>query len=83
MTSPVEALIGPAPEWQEQARCTSTDPEAFFPEVGSSGRGAKRICSRCEVKAECLAHALEHREPYGVWGGKSPGERRKMLERAA
>ncbi|MCA1694976.1 MAG: WhiB family transcriptional regulator, partial [Actinobacteria bacterium] len=42
------------PEWQEQALCAQTDPEAFFPEKGGSTREAKRICTGCEVKTECL-----------------------------
>ena len=41
--------------WQEQALCAQTDPEAFFPEKGGSTREAKRVCSRCEVRADCNA----------------------------
>ena len=51
-------LLGIAPEWQERALCSQTDPEAFFPEKGGSTREAKRICNRCEVRAECLEYAL-------------------------
>ena len=39
-------LLGDAPEWQERALCSQTDPEAFFPEKGGSTREAKRICGR-------------------------------------
>ena len=56
----VADLIGDAPEWQERALCSQTDPEAFFPEKGGSTREAKRICSRCEVRADCLEYALGH-----------------------
>jgi WhiB family redox-sensing transcriptional regulator len=45
-------------DWQERALCAQTDPEAFFPEKGGSTREAKRICSGCEVRAECLEYAL-------------------------
>ena len=48
--------------WQERALCSQTDPEAFFPEKGGSTKDAKRICARCEVKAECLEYALRHDE---------------------
>jgi hypothetical protein len=55
--------------WYERALCAQTDPEAFFPEKGGSTREAKRICSGCEVRAECLEFALAHDERFGIWGG--------------
>ena len=70
------------PDWQERALCAQTDPEAFFPEKGGSTREAKRICSGCEVRAECLEYALAHDERFGIWGGLSERERRR-LRRAA
>src|SRR5689334_4311236 len=69
-------------DWQERALCAQTDPEAFFPEKGGSTREAKRICSGCEVRAECLEYALAHDERFGIWGGLSERERRR-LRRAA
>jgi WhiB family redox-sensing transcriptional regulator len=68
--------------WQEQALCAQTDPEAFFPEKGGSTREAKRICVGCEVKGECLEYALGQDERFGIWGGLSERERRR-LKRAA
>jgi len=65
-------------EWQERALCAQTDPEAFFPEKGGSTREAKRICLGCEVRSECLEYALEHDERFGIWGGLSERERRKL-----
>jgi WhiB family transcriptional regulator, redox-sensing transcriptional regulator len=73
---------GDEPDWQERALCAQTDPEAFFPEKGGSTREAKRICSGCEVRAECLEYALAHDERFGIWGGLSERERRR-LRRAA
>src|SRR4051794_3897735 len=73
---------GEEPDWQERALCAQTDPEAFFPEKGGSTREAKRICSGCEVRAECLEYALAHDERFGIWGGLSERERRR-LRRAA
>ncbi len=78
----VADLLGNAPEWQERALCSQTDPEAFFPEKGGTTRKAKRICSRCEVKGECLEYALAHDERFGIWGGLSERERRKLKRRA-
>ncbi|MCF6793940.1 WhiB family transcriptional regulator [Corynebacterium pseudokroppenstedtii] len=65
-------------EWQEQALCAETDPEAFFPEKGGSTREAKRICKACAVRDECLEYALEHDERFGIWGGLSERERRRL-----
>lgn len=58
--------------------CAQTDPELFFPEKGGSTREAKRICGRCGVKAECLEYALAHDERFGIWGGLSERERRRL-----
>ncbi len=69
-------------DWQERALCAETDPEAFFPEKGGSTREAKRICTGCEVRAQCLEYALAHDERFGIWGGLSERERRR-LKRAA
>lgn len=70
------------PSWQDRALCAQTDPEAFFPEKGGSTREAKRVCRSCEVRAECLEYALAHDERFGIWGGLSERERRR-LKRAA
>ncbi len=73
-------LPGPVdPEWEKRALCSQTDPEAFFPEKGGSTREAKRVCSRCEVRSDCLAVALATDERFGIRGGLSERERRKML----
>lgn len=71
------------PEWQERALCAQTDPEAFFPEKGGSTREAKKICVGCDVKSECLEYALAHDERFGIWGGLSERERRKLRKRVA
>jgi WhiB family redox-sensing transcriptional regulator len=75
-------LLGEVMEWQERALCAQTDPEAFFPEKGGSTREAKRICSGCEVRTECLEYALANDERFGIWGGMSERERRKQRRRA-
>ncbi|WKD61814.1 Transcriptional regulator WhiB2 [Corynebacterium ciconiae DSM 44920] len=65
-------------EWHDQALCAQTDPEAFFPEKGGSTREAKRICKACGVRDECLEYALLHDERFGIWGGLSERERRRL-----
>ncbi|WP_291380999.1 WhiB family transcriptional regulator [Demequina sp.] len=68
--------------WQDRALCAQTDPEAFFPEKGGSTREAKKVCTSCEVRSECLDYALAHDERFGIWGGLSERERRKLKRRA-
>jgi WhiB family redox-sensing transcriptional regulator len=78
------ALLGDddEPRWQEQALCAQTDPESFFPEKGGSTREAKRICAACDVRQECLEFALQRDERFGIWGGMSERERRRLRRRA-
>jgi Transcription factor WhiB len=67
-------------DWRDKARCAEVDGEIFFPELGHSTREARKICAGCEVRAECLQSALDSREPWGIWGGLSDEERRKLLK---
>lgn len=66
------------PHWSELAACQYTDPEAFFPPKGGSTREAKQVCRGCEVRAECLEDALATGERFGIRGGKSERERRRI-----
>ena len=68
--------------WKDRALCAQTDPEAFFPEKGGSTREAKRVCRSCEVRSECLEYALENDERFGIWGGLSERERRRIQRQA-
>jgi WhiB family transcriptional regulator, redox-sensing transcriptional regulator len=78
----IDGEIPAALQWQERALCAQTDPEAFFPEKGGSVREAKRVCMACEVRAECLDYALAHDERFGIWGGLSERERRRVKKQA-
>ena len=78
VTEPVEGELA----WQADALCAQTDPEAFFPEKGGSTRDAKRVCEACTVKDACLEYAMANDERFGIWGGLSERERRR-LRRAA
>lgn len=64
--------------WYGKALCPQTDPEAFYPEKGGSTKEAKRICLLCPVTDECLQWALDTDERFGVWGGLSERERRRI-----
>jgi WhiB family redox-sensing transcriptional regulator len=67
-----------AETWRQDALCAETDPEAFFPEKGGSTREAKRVCTGCTVRVECLESALTNDERFGIWGGLSERERRRL-----
>lgn len=67
-------------DWASQARCLGTDPEALFVQ-GAAQHKAKKICSGCPVRLQCLADALDHRIEFGVWGGMTERERRALLRR--
>jgi WhiB family redox-sensing transcriptional regulator len=76
----IPALTGPAdvPDWRELALCAQVDPELWFPESGQNPVAAKLICGRCELRPECLAFALVTNAQFGVWGGFSADERRRL-----
>ncbi|MDG2211926.1 MAG: WhiB family transcriptional regulator [Acidimicrobiales bacterium] len=74
--------------WQESSNCLGVDPDLFFPERGASTREAKDVCRGCVVREDCLEFALQNGEKFGIWGGMSERERRRIrrhraLERAA
>ncbi|MFC0360121.1 MULTISPECIES: WhiB family transcriptional regulator [Kytococcus] len=76
-------------DWQHEGLCRTTDPEEFFHPEGERGERrrrrderAKRVCRRCPVIEKCREHALAAREPYGVWGGLTEGEREELLDRS-
>jgi len=87
--SNVRRLPGPIDErwdWQRLGSCRGRDSAQFFHPDGERGSSrnrremkAKQVCGTCPVRAECAAHALSVREPYGVWGGFSESERLRLL----
>jgi WhiB family transcriptional regulator, redox-sensing transcriptional regulator len=64
--------------WQERANCLGVDPDLFFPERGASTREAKEVCRGCVVRVDCLEYALANAEKFGIWGGMSERERRRI-----
>lgn len=67
--------------WTAGAACRDADPDLFFPpsedDPVAEGK-AKAICSSCMIRSRCLSDAIDRHEPYGVWGGKNPKERRRL-----
>ncbi|MGQ0826672.1 MAG: WhiB family transcriptional regulator [Actinomycetota bacterium] len=61
------------PDWQNDALCrdgSGSLVELFFSEQLDDIAAAKSFCQGCAVKDDCLAEALDRREPWGVWGGE-------------
>ena len=69
--------------WQEFSNCLGVDPDLFFPERGASTREAKEVCRGCVVQADCLEYALQNGEKFGIWGGMSERERRRIRRQRA
>ena len=69
--------------WQEYANCLGVDPDLFFPERGASTREAKEGCRGCVVRDDCLEYALHNSEKFGIWGGMSERERRRIRRQRA
>jgi hypothetical protein len=92
LTTPLQQLRGnvgpkrPAPgKWTVDAACRGMDPDEWMDDGPGQPTGAARaICAACPVRAACLAHALAHDEPWGMWGGLTTRERvARRLRRAA
>lgn len=56
-------------------------PGIFYPDSGArdAANEAKAVCRGCPVRDECLAWALDTGECCGIWGGKTPVERKHIL----
>ena len=70
-------------EWQKEAECALPENakirEYFFSTQPTEKYQAKNLCFLCPVRKECLKWALEHRQIWGIWGGKDEGEIRRTL----
>jgi len=69
--------------WQKDAECAKPPHkdimDSFFSEELSKKHEAKNLCFSCPVRSECLQWALEHRQIWGIWGGKDEFEIRRTL----
>jgi WhiB family redox-sensing transcriptional regulator len=72
-----------AESWQMFANCLGVDPDLFFPERGASTKEAKQVCQGCVVREDCLEYALANGEKFGIWGGLSERERRRIRRQRA
>lgn len=72
LPKPLERLPG--------ALCSDMDVNFFFPEQydAKGVAAAKAVCALCPVRETCLDRALERGEEFGIWGGTSENQRRKL-----
>lgn len=72
------------PGWFAEAACAGRDDVSWFPAKGHPGNDAVRVCQdECPVRQQCLDHALEHDERFGVWGGRTAGQRAELARQVA
>jgi WhiB family redox-sensing transcriptional regulator len=77
----VGALAMRRPSWWSSAACKGHDLKLFFPDPRSNNYDtARAICAGCTVVEDCLAAALERGDQFGMFGGKSPQERKQLLQ---
>ncbi len=69
--------------WAARAECRGEDPALFFPGSDDDPSVALAVCARCPVRQECLEYAIEARERFGIWGGTTERQRRRMVRRSA
>ena len=77
-------------DWQLDSACRGLDSDIFYHPDGERGSArerrvstAKAICAACPVMAQCRAHALKTKEPYGVWGGLGEEDREVIYAQQA
>ena len=68
-------------DWVTRSACKGLDPTIFYPATDEEADEAKAVCAECPVQADCLEHAIGHREHNGVWGGATERERQRIIRR--
>ena len=68
----------PPDGWQDRAACFGIEPNVFFPVSEEEAGPALTYCGICKIREECLAWALKNGERYGVWGGTTEQQRRRI-----
>lgn len=64
--------------WQQHGLCRGADPNMWFIGRTDSPKPARDTCARCPVKDPCLKYAMDHNEKYGIWGGLTERQRRRL-----
>ncbi|WP_375431789.1 WhiB family transcriptional regulator [uncultured Friedmanniella sp.] len=77
----------PEPDWRDSAACIGIDLNLFFPisTIGAIAQAqideAKSVCAECPVRRDCLAWALAVGPEFGIFGGCTDDERRRLRQR--
>ena len=78
MWEPAENL-----NWQSEATCAKPSNryalDWFFSKDFKEKYAAKNMCFTCPVRSQCLQWALEHRQIWGIWGGRDEVDIRRTL----
>lgn len=72
-------LVDPENDWMDKAACVDAPTRAFFADPGDSSvapRTVAQYCDHCPVRQECLNYAVANNIKDGIWGGKTPRQRR-------
>ncbi len=78
--APFDAPVLEERPWAVFSACRSADPTLFFAATRDDERAALKICGTCTVQEQCLDFALETRERFGVWGGMTERQRKRLLK---
>ena len=67
--------------WRKVAACRGQDSDWWFEdECRATMKKAIDICNTCVSQKPCLEYALRTRPEMGIFGGKTPAQRRKLLK---
>jgi WhiB family transcriptional regulator, redox-sensing transcriptional regulator len=58
------------------------DYDPFFPETPEAEADALTMCRICPARAACLAYAVETGQMFGIWGGRTQAQIRRLIVRA-
>ncbi len=64
--------------WQHQAACRGMDTQLFFPARGEASPEAEAACADCPVRLDCAEFAIGSGQRFGIWGGTSERQRRRI-----
>lgn len=67
-------------DWRPLAACRGMGPGLFVVGRGEPCVQAKAVCAECPVREPCLEEAIANGERFGVWGGLSERERRRLRD---
>jgi WhiB family redox-sensing transcriptional regulator len=72
-------MLATIPDWFDRGACRDyPDPRIWFPERGVDCTSARKICESCKVQPQCLGYALRTKQEFGMWGGLSERQRRRL-----